>query len=801
MREKNYPISQDWSEKYTASREVRFTRRRRRLSLPLFLLILIILVPFVCGLFSINLIPNLLVPGDGGTVPQSTPAIKPDALPAGFSGYPLSLTATPQPVNVKVTPPPYQLENGEPDPDPTSPTVTAPLVKPTSRSNETAAVSVSPGLTKNSQAVSTNLAPAKNTVPVTTTATVRPTATPTSTPVPPSATPSPTKTPTSTLTISPRPAATPSPVPSLTPGAAAAPSQAISLFRATTNADKLPDPTALAGAPGERSISLSQTGQDRIRVAGPDLVDGNGQRFFVAGVNYEGHTDRAWLMWQNDKFDPTLIDQNFSLAENGGYNCLRIFIQTQLRDDIKNNDWTKFDTVANLAQRHHLRLLVTFADYDETSLAALSQIDTAVARHFAGNPVILGYDLRNEPQFNELAGLLYPTQSLPMLQTDELIHLYGERVSLRASGQKVSGTLYPANAQPYQYYIFQNMLRYYAEFNAELDRWLAAHPEQSALDFYASPQATRWQPFVKALDSTLEQYILTRLTAIRRGDPTSLITIGWNSFDLAQLPANHLLSFWSLHVYADKPLATYLALLDHLHQRIDQPLILEEFGYSNSDGRQAISLSATASYETSLWLYTYGRGLSGGFKWMLNNFTIGANPYENNFGLTDYATRPKPAYYAARSVLQLIALAPRPAPASDFSLLQYKGGPYVTYQWAGPQGLFANSRVYEDSRVQIQQADALPWGMWWSSRGSARPVRLYTSLGSNGRVTLNLKGFFPNLTPNTRYLVSDEDGLPVAVEMVGLDGSQLRWQAQAGQIYQLQTVEAEAPKSGTGDGN
>src|SRR5436309_541507 len=58
-----------------------------------------------------------------------------------------------------------------------------------------------------------------------------------------------------------------------------------------------------------------------------------GKPFFVIGANYEGPTDRAWLMWNADKFDPNLISYDFAKAKALGINTLRIFVQTALRDD------------------------------------------------------------------------------------------------------------------------------------------------------------------------------------------------------------------------------------------------------------------------------------------------------------------------------------------------------------------------------------------------------------------------------------------------------------------------------------
>src|SRR5215216_139512 len=59
-----------------------------------------------------------------------------------------------------------------------------------------------------------------------------------------------------------------------------------------------------------------------------------GTPYFVIGANYEGPTDRAWMMWDDDKFDANLISYDFARAKSLGINTLRIFVQPSLRDDI-----------------------------------------------------------------------------------------------------------------------------------------------------------------------------------------------------------------------------------------------------------------------------------------------------------------------------------------------------------------------------------------------------------------------------------------------------------------------------------
>ena len=112
----------------------------------------------------------------------------------------------------------------------------------------------------------------------------------------------------------------------------------------------------------------------------------DGKPFFVVGANYEGPTDRAWMMWEDDKFDANLIGEDFARARSLGINTLRIFVQTALRDDINAGHFDKLDAVTGLAKQYGLLLIVTFTDWAEPDLAEAAnrlrhQERAAVQRH------------------------------------------------------------------------------------------------------------------------------------------------------------------------------------------------------------------------------------------------------------------------------------------------------------------------------------------------------------------------------------------------------------------------------------
>lgn len=516
-------------------------------------------------------------------------------------------------------------------------------------------------------------------------------------------------------------------------------------------------------------VDLTGPAQGRVTVRGAELVDANGARYFVAGVNYEGHTDRAWLMWQNDKFDPGLIGQNFATAAAGGYNSVRIFVQTQLRDDIRANNWSKLDKVAELAGQNGLRLLITFGDYYENNLSKLAEIDLSVARHFAGSSAILGYDLRNEPQLAELASLIYPGDQPPPLQSEDLIRAYGERMSQADSDGWRNGAGHnqvPGHLNSRQAYIYANVLKLYDEFQNDTGNWVNRNGRATAFDFYNHPDAAKWKPFQEAINGTVQRYIDVRQGAIGLADPGRPTTIGWNRPELAWANANRALGFLSFHRFPGDGaggLAETLAMLDYLkHYYSGKPVVMEEFGYSNWNGRSEVPQVQTASYETAVWLFLYGRGYAGGFKWMLNNFSIGANPYENNFGLLDNNTQPKLAYYSAQAVLKLAAA--NRTPSGDFARLESYDGVTISYSWGSNNAFFGNARELKDSRVQLYQADTAPWAVWWPNNGLGQ---VYISTTGAAQVTLDLRAIFPSWRSGMRPTVSLENGQAISFDQRG----------------------------------
>jgi hypothetical protein len=528
-----------------------------------------------------------------------------------------------------------------------------------------------------------------------------------------------------------------------------------------------------------------------ISVKNGQLVDGIGARFFLAGINYEGHTDRAWVMWNNDRFDLALIQKDFAAAVQGGYNTVRMFVQTQLREDILKGDFNKLDKVLELARNNNLFILLTFADYDELDLRKLARVNGPVAERYVNQPYMLGYDLKNEPNFVHIAGAIYPDSVVPALQTDILVKTYGERMSQSAADtyrrtdagwHSVGGALDPQKA----YYV-ANAYVLYQEYLGDASNW-AVKNGKTSLDYMDTQEArSKWGVFLDATNATMQAWFDVLQGPIRQFDKNKPVTTGFNSTFWSRLPANSSMSFVSIHRYAPSGtdgLRTTFAVMDSLKRaHPGKPICLEEFGYSNQDFSGRVTpYQTSAAHEMALWLYLYGRGYAGGYKWMLRNFSIGANLYENNFGLFDDNNQPKPSYYAARALLRMADV--NRAPSGDFTTLE-DGDGNINYFWTSGNSFFGNSNSFKNSRVQIEQKDRAPWAVWWPSNGLAQ---VNVTAGSTARITLDLKAMFPGWNLKQAPVLQVEDGQVPPFDKTA--NGQLSFTASPGTVY---TINLAAP--------
>jgi hypothetical protein len=380
--------------------------------------------------------------------------------------------------------------------------------------------------------------------------------------------------------------------------------------------------------------AMSQTAMAASSGDGERLLAANGVPQFIMGMNYEGPTDRAWQMWDPDKFDPSLIEADFVRASaQAGANTLRIFVQPTLLADINGGKFDKLDQVVALAEKHNLQLIVSLHDYGERDLGKVSATAGQIAQRYRGRSGILAFDLKNEPRFGDLALTRYAS-AVP-LQQRSLIDAFGVQLArdqladYRASDQGSKDI--PGYLSDDEAWIYINNLRLYRQLLAEAATWVKDHGG-TTLDYLDDTAGQKWLPFVAALDATLRAWIGPQLEAIHKADPSRPITIDHVDVVLARLPANDVLDFQSLHRYpgaSGSSIRANLGLISTIERaHPGKPFVLSEFGYAT----ESLDADKAGLDETAIVLGLLSQHAAGGTKWMLNDMPPGFNQRERTLG-------------------------------------------------------------------------------------------------------------------------------------------------------------------------
>lgn len=454
------------------------------------------------------------------------------------------------------------------------------------------------------------------------------------------------------------------------------------------------------------------------------LLDPAGRPFFVLGVNYEGYFDRAWRMWEDPLFDLDLIARDLQKAQTSGFNAVRVFVQRPLVSEVRAGNFDKLDRVLDEIERANLAVLLVLNDTHDLDLAAVSELDAAIAEHLRDSPVLLGYDLENEPVFYNLVAARYPEGFHAPVQTDSLVQHYGQRVSRSEAEQMQQMGRVPRHLSPDLAYHYANALRLFLEFDQAAKDW-GRQGYGDLLRFMTSPSAAVWRNFIDVMDATVAAWLAVRLEALRAADPHHLVTVGWHWPHFAGLPANRGLDFQQFHHYGARSLNGLRQTLDLLLglRRVfpDRPIVLGEFGYSNASSSspelsQPVAPSLTALYEGALLCGLRAEGFAGGFKWMLNDLKdFEHNPWESNFGVFQVGDQPK----AIRDlVLKLAELWGEPPMQGSLNLLR-DAAAGLAFRYTVPESIVVGGVAYQDEAFV------------WKSR-SERPAHLFVRIGEQG---------------------------------------------------------------------
>ena len=307
----------------------------------------------------------------------------------------------------------------------------------------------------------------------------------------------------------------------------------------------------------------------------------NGRPFFLIGADYIGSLDRKffggpWLHW---------LDADFRRARAAGLNCLRVYGASALWRDPR-----KLAALRECARRYGIYLLVVVVDHtDLKSRDELVERSTQVAAAFRDEPMLLGYDLQNEPYAYKLAEVKDGGQTLG--ERYPLWQRWGEYETW--AGLQVSGnfTSFPGVSGPL-------------------------------------PRTAEWGPVLDATAGLFGDWIRWQTEAIRAVDASHPIAVGFNSV-FACVPGVAGLDFVSHHAYQPPTdhagVLRNLTTLDRLRQVWpDRPITLGEFGYTNGLALPAgwLDLHTSAVGEFLHYIYAYSHGFDGCMKWVLNDHPL-----------------------------------------------------------------------------------------------------------------------------------------------------------------------------------
>lgn len=379
------------------------------------------------------------------------------------------------------------------------------------------------------------------------------------------------------------------------------------------------------------------------------LTKPNGHPFFVIGANYEGYFDRAWQMWDDGKFNPSLIIHDFRKMTDAGLNTVRLFISPALENDLRANNFAKLDRVLQIAADHGQMVLMTFNDSHNLNLAEVAALDAKIAYRYQDDPIILGWDLENEPRFYNFAAAIYPSNRPAPIQTNVLVNHYGPSVSQQEAIELQNQRRIPGHLNPQHAFYYINGLRYFIEFAEDANRW-SAQTGKTVVDYIYSTDSAKWHKLIEVLNGTVAAWLAVRHAPVRQADPNHLITVGYNWLYFAGLSANRRLDFQQFHHYGPVSL-TQLKQAFHALASLktvfpNHPVLLGEFGYSNQSATnqansEPVPEAVTALFESAVLAHLRANQYAGGLKWMLNDVDITTNPYEANFGIYRTGDHPK----------------------------------------------------------------------------------------------------------------------------------------------------------------
>ncbi len=441
----------------------------------------------------------------------------------------------------------------------------------------------------------------------------------------------------------------------------------------------------------------------------------DGRRFFMIGCDYIGALDRkffggptmTWLYW---------LESDFRRAHDAGLNCMRIYAAAGLyRDPVK------LAALKECARKYGIYLLIVVVDgTDAMTREELAARCRVCAEAFKDEPMLLGYDLQNEPYAYKLADIRDGAQTLG--ERHPLWKRWGEYEQWAGLQMAGNYTSFPGAKGPL-------------------------------------PRDAEWGPVLDGSDGIFGDWIGWQVDAIRAVDKTHPISVGYNT-SFALLPANRQLDFMAYHAYQSPAdfdgVRKDLTTLDRLRLAWpDKPISLGEFGYTNGTkiGGAYLDLHTTALGEFLHWLYAYAHDFEGCTKWALTDHPLELSRQQCTWlSPDDLAThidqgrygffwsdgtidaRPKPLVYALRFLREYVDAG---GDRGELQVVPAKTQIGAGYVFHAPGALFVGNVAYQGPAMQFTSEQAANVLLRWDQRS----LRIMST--ADAAVRVNLRALTP----------------------------------------------------------
>ena len=233
----------------------------------------------------------------------------------------------------------------------------------------------------------------------------------------------------------------------------------------------------------------------------------SGRPHIPFGTNYyDPNTGWAPKLWR--QFDAEKVREHFRVMSRLGVNCARVFLTAgsfqPTAGAVDEQALAKLDKMVEIARETNIRLILTGPDHweglpaywrpdrfaGEAALEALDRFWEVVGKRYRGEPAVFAWDLLNEPHMPWSCPQWTPKWHTWLHET------YADRAALKAAW---GGEL------------------------TEADTWdNVAEPADRPAS--GNPRLRDWQLFREYL---ADEWVRRQVEAIRRADPTHLITVGY----------------------------------------------------------------------------------------------------------------------------------------------------------------------------------------------------------------------------------------------------------------------------------